>query len=84
MKSISIPVPDGLELPDNAQEGASFDLVTTVHVEDGMLVFESIEGVPLSSNTSEKEAESEMEDDTPAKKKGFLAAIEERFMPSES
>lgn len=76
--NISFPVPEGLELPDDAQEGSTFDLVANCKLEGGNLVIEAIEGVPLSKEDSE-----EPEDDSAAPgKKSFLESVEEQMNPA--
>lgn len=82
---IAISVPEGLELPEGAEEGSSFDIVANCKLEDGMLVIEALEGVPVSDDEgeddSEEEKKSEGEDgmvDTPSRQ-SFLSAVEEKL-----
>ncbi len=44
----SIPAPDGFMPPDTARQGEAFDLVAKVRLNNGVLVFDSLNGVPLS------------------------------------
>lgn len=89
---ISISVPEGLELPEDAQEGSTFDLVANCKLENGMLVIEAIEGVPVAQESEEGE-EGEGEEEGESEKVGpdengmvmapsrqsFLAAVEEKL-----
>lgn len=91
---ISISVPEGLELPEDAQEGSTFDLVASCKLEDGMLIIEAIEGVPVSQEgEDDSEGEGEGEGEVKREKVGpdengmvmapsrqsFLAAVEEKL-----
>lgn len=78
MKTFSLPVPDGLELPDEASNGKSFDIVANCKLEDGMLVIEALEGIPVAP---QKEGSDDSGEKESPPQKGFLAAIEERFNP---
>lgn len=57
--SCSIDMPEGFEPPDDVQEGQSFDVTCRMHVQDGKLCIESINGVKTDGGT-----EGDEEDDS--------------------
>lgn len=85
---ITIPIPEGLELPEGAEEGSSFDIVANCKLEGGKLVIEALEGVPVSDEEGEDESEGE-EGMSPTpdedgmvvapSRQSFLAAVEEKL-----
>ena len=60
---IHIPIPEGLELPENA-ESEPFTAEVEFLAMDGMLMPVSVAGVPIASEEPEMEEEGEYEDES--------------------
>ena len=72
MTEIYIPLPEGLKLPQGAEDGGSFDVSCNVKVEDGQLCVKKINGIPLPGAGMEKESmEPKMDMMDAARKDGY-------------
>lgn len=82
-KAVSLPMPDGMEMPEGVEPGGTFEVMATVRVgDDGMLAVEALDGMPLPGMEPKEEAEEEpMEKETPEEdaEEGFLGAVEKRL-----
>jgi hypothetical protein len=82
MNMIHIPIPEGLELPENAESEPFVAEVEFVAM-DGMLMPISVAGIPLpESEMEDEEYEEEVdmegaEEEMPEGEGGFMSAIEQ-------
>ena len=72
MPETYIPMPEGFEIPQGANEGEEFDATVRVKPEDGKLCVLKINGIPLPS--SEEGEEEEDDDEMPMMGKGIMEA----------
>jgi hypothetical protein len=73
---LEIPVPEGFEAPEDAQSGASFDVLATVKMVGGSLTLEAIDGLPVTAQATTEEADEEMEEGEMPDEADFVSAID--------
>lgn len=81
-KAASLPMPEGMEMPEGVEPGGTFEVMATVRVgDDGMLAVEALDGMPLPGMEPEEEPMDDMEEETPEEdaEEGFLGAVEKRL-----
>lgn len=72
MPETYIPMPEGFEIPQGAQQDEEFDVTVRVKVEDGKLCALKVNGIPLPS--SEEDEEKPDADEMPMMGKGIMEA----------
>jgi hypothetical protein len=90
-KGISMPKPEGLEVPEGLPPGETFEVMASVKMGPaGMLVIDALDGVPVSDKAEEaaeepedmeEEYDSMEEESGEDKAPGFLMAIEKGMKP---
>ena len=76
---ISIPVPENYTLPEDVEDGSTFEELTTYRVEGTSLVPTMLAGVEIPMEDTEDEAVAEMEDEE-MEAAGPMAGMGERIM----
>jgi len=76
---ISIPVPPNYTLPEDVEDGSTFEELTTYRVEGTSLVPTMLAGVEIPMEDTEDEAVAEMEDED-MEAAGPMAGMGERIM----
>ena len=71
MPETYIPMPEGFEIPQGAQQNEEFDVTVRVKMEDGKLVALKVNGIPLPNS---KEGEEEEDAQMPMMGKGIMEA----------
>lgn len=66
VEEMSIPLPPGFAVPENAKNGEMFEVITKAKVKDGRLIFESFDGQSTKPEEgmgdSDEEAETTLRD----------------------
>jgi hypothetical protein len=76
---ISIPLPENYTLPEDVEDGQTFEELTTYRVEGTSLVPTMIAGVEIPMEDTEDEAVAEMEDED-MEAAGPMSGMGERIM----
>ena len=76
---ISIPVPENYTLPEDVEDGSTFEELTTYRVEGTSLVPTMLAGVEIPMEDTEDEAVAEMEAEE-MEAAGHMAGMGERIM----
>jgi len=76
---ISIPIPENYTLPEDVEDGSTFEELTTYRVEGTSLVPTMLAGVEIPMEDTEDEAVAEMEDEE-MEAAGPMAGMGERIM----
>ena len=77
---IEFKAPEGLEIPEDIKPGDPFEVMATVILgEKGELYLKEIDGIAVSGEDEENDAEGESE----APDEGFLEAMDRRMTESE-
>jgi hypothetical protein len=73
MPETYIPMPEGFEIPQGANQGEEFDVTVRVKPEEGKLCVLKINGIPVKGGEEEEEEE-EDDDEMPVMGKGLMEA----------
>jgi hypothetical protein len=74
----SFPIPEGMEIPEDAAPGSSFEAMATLEVgEGGVLSLKAVDGFDISAAAPATESEEESQETEP-EDMGFVDAVERR------
>ena len=61
---MSIPLPEGFKAPGDAKDGETFEIIAKAKIEDGRIVFESLDGqAPKPKTQTSEESDESAEDE---------------------